>query len=269
MHKLTYIIAALGLLAAHPATAQPTDALINTLSDAGVIFLGEIHANPYHHESQAAIIAALDPSAVVFEMLSAGQAETLRKYEIVDALTLDTLLGWAQSGWPAMDIYFPIFAVLDDAVPYGAAQPRFGMMQTFQNGAANSLGPVCALYGLNQPLNDDMMEQRVTLQFEAHCEKMPREMMPSMVAVQRMRDAALADAALTALAQTGGPVVVITGNGHARRDWGAPHMVELAAPQVAVASVGHLERGIGNPGLYDYALVTDPIERDDPCDLID
>lgn len=247
------------------ATAQVTDALVGALSEQDVVFLGEIHDNPYHHESQAALINALAPSAVVFEMLSAGQAETLRGHDITDAQTLDTALGWTQSGWPTMDIYFPVFQALGDAIPYGAAQPRFVMMSAYQNGAAGSLGPASALYGLNDPLDADMLDQRVTLQFEAHCEKMPREMMPSMVSVQRMRNAALADAALTALAQTGGPVVVITGNGHARRDWGAPYMGGLAAPDVAVASVGHLEDSGDMPGLYDYALVTPSVARDDPC----
>lgn len=250
------------------ATAQATDALATALSDRDIVFLGEIHDNPYHHESQATLITSLAPAAVVFEMLSAGQAETLRTHDITDAQTLDAALGWAQSGWPTMEIYFPVFQALSDAVPYGAAQPRFVMMSAYQNGAAGSLGPASALYGLIDPLDADMLDQRVTLQFEAHCEKMPREMMPSMVSVQRMRDAALADAALTALAQTGGPVVVITGNGHARRDWGAPYMVGLAAPDVAVASVGHLENSGDMPGLYDYALVTPSVARDDPCDLI-
>jgi len=261
-------ITILGLCLPSPTVAQQTDALTAALTKADVIFLGEIHDNPYHHESQAEIIAALSPTAVVFEMLGAGQAEALRTHDITDAPTLDTVLGWEQSGWPAMDIYFPIFAALGDAVPYGATQPRFVMMQAFENGAAGSLGPVGSLYGLDDPLEPDVLEQRVILQFLAHCSKMPHEMMPNMVAVQRMRDAALADAALTALAQTGGPVVVITGNGHARNDWGAPHMTQLAAPDVITLSVGHLEAGTGNPALYNYALVTETIARDDPCDAI-
>ena len=268
MNIMTHAIAAIGLFAASPAMTQPNDALITALSQADVIFLGEVHDNPYHHESQAAIIAALDPSAVVFEMLSTGQAETLRGHDIVDAATLDTVLGWSQSGWPAIEIYYPVFQALDDAVPYGAAQPRFVVMQAYQNGAADSLGPVGALYGLDQPLDATTRDQRIELQFLAHCSKMPREMMPNIIAVQRMRDAALADAALTALGQTGGPVVVVTGNGHARNDWGAPSMVRHAASDVVVVSIGHLERETGDPDLYDYALTTDTIMRDDPCDLI-
>jgi uncharacterized iron-regulated protein len=34
------------------------------------------------------------------------------------------------------------------------------------------------------------------------------------------------------MAATGGPVVVITGTGHARRDLGAPAKLALAAPRI-------------------------------------
>lgn len=62
-----------------------------------------------------------------------------------------------------------------------------------------------------------------------------------MVDIQRLRDAMLADAALEAVTQTGGPVIVITGTGHARNDWGAPYMLTQAQPDLRVLSVGQFE----------------------------
>jgi len=50
---------------------------IARLTDADVALLGEIHDNPEHHVRQAEAIASLAPSAVVFEMLTPEQAETL------------------------------------------------------------------------------------------------------------------------------------------------------------------------------------------------
>ena len=268
MKQFSRMIAAFGLCFATQAFAEPPAALITALSDADVIFLGEIHDNPYHHQSQAAIIEALNPSAVVFEMLSVVQADKVRDLELSTAAELDSLIGWTQSGWPSMEIYFPIFQTLKDAIPYGALQPRFVMMRAYKDGAALSLGPVGSLFGLDVPLDEATFQARVELQFLAHCSKMSREMIPNMIEVQRMRDATLADAALTALGQTGGPVVVITGNGHARNDWGAPMMAQHADNTAKIVSLGHFEDGVGNPDLYDYTLVTPSVERSDPCDQI-
>ena len=262
------MIAAFGFCFVTPAFAEPTAALIAALSDADVIFLGEIHDNPYHHQNQATIIAALNPSAVVFAVLSTAQAEKVRDLKISIAQDLDSKIGWTQSGWPTMEIYFPIFQALGKAIPYGASQPHFVVMQAFENGAALSLGSVGTLFGLEIPLDEDTLRARISLQFLAHCSKIPREIMFNMIEVQRMRDAALADAALTALRQTGGPVIVITGNGYARNDWGAPMMVKHADKTIKIVSLGHLEGSTGNPGHYDYALVTPTIERDDPCNQI-
>jgi uncharacterized iron-regulated protein len=90
-------------------------------------------------------------------------------------------------------------------------------------------------------------------------------MLPGMVLAQRVRDAALARAALSALDETGGPVAVITGNGHARNDWGMPAKLALAAPGVPVLSVGQLEASPDGDAPYDLWLVTPEAERPDPC----
>ena len=39
-----------------------------------IVVLGEIHDNPDHHLNQARAVAALDPAALVFEMLTPDQA---------------------------------------------------------------------------------------------------------------------------------------------------------------------------------------------------
>lgn len=91
-------------------------------------------------------------------------------------------------------------------------------------------------------------------------------MLPVMVDIQRLRDASLAEAALTALAVHGAPVVVITGNGHARPDWGAPAMIASAEPDVSVFSLGQAEEG--GPKLdqgFDMVEIAPPVDRGDPC----
>ena len=95
---------------------------------------------------------------------------------------------------------------------------------------------------------------------------MPCEaMLPGMVRVQRLRDAMLARAALRAMAETGGPVVVITGNGHARRDWGMPAVLARVAPELALHVIGQTEDGLPLPGGFDELLSSPAPVRDDPC----
>ncbi len=64
---------------------------------------------------------------------------------------------------------------------------------------------------------------------------------------------------------TGGPVAVITGNGHARRDQGIPSVLGKAAPELGVLSVGQLEGPVGNDQPYDLWIVTGTVPRGDPC----
>ena len=87
-----------------------------------------------------------------------------------------------------------------------------------------------------------------------------------MVEAQRARDAGLARSALAALDETGGPVAVIAGNGHARRDRGVPALLEAARPGLAVLSVGQLETPPEENPPFDLWRVTEPAERDDPCE---
>ena len=86
-----------------------------------------------------------------------------------------------------------------------------------------------------------------------------------MVDVQRLRDARLAQTALRALNETGGPVVVITGNGHARADWGVPAAIKTARPDVTTVSVGQGEDGAAPEGRFDLVLQSPSVAREDPC----
>jgi uncharacterized iron-regulated protein len=109
------------------------------------------------------------------------------------------------------------------------------------------------------------LETRKTLQFEAHCEAMPLEMMGGMVEAQRLRDAVFAETVLETLAAEGAPVVLVTGNGHARRDWGVPAYLALAAPDVSVITVGQGEGGTRPDGGFDAVFDAAPVDRPDPC----
>jgi uncharacterized iron-regulated protein len=60
-------------------------------------------------------------------------------------------------------------------------------------------------------------------------------------------------------------VVVITGNGHARADWGLPRILAETAPELRVITIGQFEDEADEAPPFDYWLITDAAERPDPC----
>ncbi len=238
--------------------------------EADVIILGELHDNPFHHENQARAVKAIAPTALVFEMLTPAQAEQATTATRENAETLGEALRWSEGGWPDFSLYWPIFAAAPDAAIVGAALPRELVRRSVMEGApaifAETGGDPSAL-GLDMALPEAEQTEREALQMEAHCDAMPIEMMGGMVAAQRLRDAAFATTVAKAVATYGSPVVLITGNGHARRDWGVPVYLSRVAPEIDIHIVGQFEAA-PEPGyaeLFDAWIVTEPAEREDPC----
>jgi hypothetical protein len=238
---------------------------LDRLPAADVVILGEVHDNPQHHANQARAVAALQPRALVFEMLSADEAARTPA-DRSDAGALALALGWDGSGWPDFALYHPIFLAAPKARIFGGEVPRDQARLAVAQGAAAVFGADGAAYGLDRPLPAEEARAREDEQFAAHCGAMPRTMMPGMVEAQRLRDATLARAVLQAMEATGGPVAVITGTGHARRDRGIPAALATAAPGLSVLSIGQLEADPGPSAPFDLWLVTDPVPRDDPCE---
>lgn len=253
---------AVWLLLGVPVTAgQIAD--MSGLPAADVVVLGEIHDNPEHHRNQADAVAALRPSALVFEMLTAEQAALITPQNRDDP-ALASLLGWEQSGWPDFAMYRPILTAAPQAAIHGAALAAESLRGLRDPETIAALLPD-ARFGLTTPLTAADQTAREADQKAAHCDALPDDLLPYMVAVQRLRDAVLAARALDAFKEHGGPVVVITGTAHGRRDQGIPAALALAAPQVQVLSVGQFEADPGQDAPYDLWIVTDPTPREDPC----
>ncbi|MFL4468933.1 ChaN family lipoprotein [Tateyamaria armeniaca] len=230
---------------------------------ADVVVLGELHDNPHHHARQAEIVAEVQPKALVFEMLTNGQA--LAHVPGADEATLSAAFGWENTGWPDFAMYYPIFAAAPDARVFGAGVTRTMAREAMTDGLAYAFGIGAGAYGLTTPLDEGMQAARESMQMTAHCDALPEDMLPTMVDIQRLRDAELAKMALRAFELTGGPVVVITGNGHARTDWGMPVYLKQAAPDLTVVALGQGEDGIAPPGTFDVIEFTAGVDRDDPC----
>ncbi len=234
-------------------------------SGADVVILGEVHDNPAHHVLQAAAIDLIEPAAIVFEMLTAQEAARVTPALAGDPSALADALDWAASGWPDFAMYYPMLANAASVPVYGAEVPRDEARRAFDVGAAAVFPGDAAAFGLADPLDEDDQATREAAQLAAHCDALPDDILPGFVEAQRLRDAMLAAAALAALETHGAPVVMITGNGHARRDWGVPSLLAMAAPEVEIVSLAQFEEAPEGDPPYDLWAVADPVDRPDPC----
>ena len=232
---------------------------------ADVVILGETHDNPQHHLLQASAIGIVAPKAVVFEMLSADQAARITPDLQGNLEDLNQMLAWDNSGWPPFAEYAPIFHAAAAIPIYGGALTDSQIDQAFASSAASVFGADAAGYGLTQPLSSADQIARQDEQRSAHCGKLPEDLLPGMVQVQRARDAMLANAVIAALDDTGGPVVVITGSGHARRDSGIPAVLAVTLPELTVFSLSLTEQPLDADAPFDAWVLTEAVVRPDPC----
>ncbi|EAQ26339.1 ChaN family lipoprotein [Roseovarius sp. 217] len=230
-----------------------------------VLVLGEVHDNAAHHAVQTQRVKDLKPRAIVYEMLTKDQAALVTPDLLGDKARLENLLQWEASGWPDFSMYYPIFSAAPDARVYGAQVTRDASRAVLTDGLSEVFGDDATRYGLDRDLPEDQQAIREAMQKEAHCNALPANLLPGMVVIQRLRDAVLARAVVQAIEETGGPVAVITGNGHARRDWGVPAYLAQAAPDLEIWVVGQTEDNADIEGGFDEIISSAAVERPDPC----
>jgi uncharacterized iron-regulated protein len=190
-----------------------------------------------------------------------------------DTLGLGPALSWAESGWPAWELYEPIAAaaVAIDAEIVGGNLPRTAVDDLMSSGV-EALDPgLVGRTGLEEPLAPDLEGRLVATIDEAHCGFAPADMLPAMADVQRGRDAQMADRLVAIRGR--GQSVLIAGGEHVRRDLGVPYYLQRLAPDARVVSIGLREVDERLTALpialpYDYVWFT-PRRQPfgfDPCD---
>ncbi len=253
------------------------------LAAADFLLLGETHDNAEHHRLQARILRRLADvppgiGVVAFEMLTRDQQPLVDRYlgrGAADPRAFAEAVDWQRRGWPDFALYEPVFAA---AVASGArilaVDLAGGLSRRIrEQGLAALDAELVRGTGLDRPLPPALeAELRDTL-VRAHCGRLPKRMLPGLLRVQRARDAVMA----VRMAEFEGPgrVVLITGRGHARKDWGVPFYLRRLAPQKRIVSLSFLEMAPGEkvklPAQpYDLVWLTaaPPRERPDPCDSI-
>ncbi|WP_339949907.1 ChaN family lipoprotein [uncultured Albimonas sp.] len=270
-------------------------ALAARAREADLLVVGEVHDNPSHQELQVVLARTLGIRALALEMVPQAAEPALAELraaapdpETRAAPETESLR--AAADW---DDYAPWHGVIE-AVPQaqvtGGGVPRADLRQAMTEGAAAAFGADAARYGLDAPLPAGEQGALEAELDASHCGALPAEMLAPMVEAQRLRDARFAQALLRARQGAGagagasaGPAraMLVTGNGHARRDRGAPFVLTFAAPELRVLSILQAEWSPDAPGdvaaalapwrradgglPYDLAVIAPAPGREDPC----
>ncbi|MDH3915275.1 MAG: ChaN family lipoprotein [Chromatiales bacterium] len=258
--------------------------LVGRLTAADQVLLGEIHINPDHHRLQERLIGEFTERdlrpAIVFEIFERDQQPAIdaaRSAPQPDPDQLAEATGVMDSGWDWPD-YRPLVAqALRDGLPIVAGNaPAADMRKVGMQGLDALPADRRALLEQTGPLPAPAHDALTQTIVDSHCGHVTGDMADRLVVAQRLRDATMADAMLTA---DGRPTVLIAGAGHARRDYGVPFYVLARQPGLAVASVSFVEVRDGHldpqayvdqietlPAPFDYLWFTSRVLADDPCE---
>ena len=164
-----------------------------------IVFLGENHNNPSHHEHQAQIIndmvAAGKTPSVVMEMVSEDQVSDLTTYRNgprKKAEDLRQVLKWDETGWPALKIYAPVFqAILDHDLTLRHGAPSDKVLAEWRSGhyASDDISPYEELrqkFGPEQA--SAVMTSWRDQTFESHCRLMAKDDLNYATQQQLYRD---------------------------------------------------------------------------------
>jgi uncharacterized iron-regulated protein len=241
---------------------------------ADYILLGEVHDNPVHHRERARLLTALAERhpTVVFEQFGRSADAALQTPVQGDLDAWVSRAGFDLKGW-RWPLHRPLIdAALAAQMPLkGGNLERDEVRQIARQGAVAAPADLAAR--LAQPLPAEGAAALDQGLVDGHCGQLSAAALPRMRDAQAARDAAMADAMVSASKQGAPLVLLIAGNGHVRRDHGVPVWLSRQQPSARMASVGFLEvDDQGRPPSlqelqpYDLVWVTSRAARSDPCE---
>lgn len=255
--------------------------LLARIDKANVLLLGETHDNPVHHELQQKLLQARLESGSRPALLM-EQFDTERQAALDLALAgsnRDEALNTAATltkGWD-WRFYRPLLVTaLDHKLPVVAANlSRERLRPVVRQGFAAFDAADLKRMAVDEVWSEGRQKYLARLIEQAHCGQIGAELRDGLVRSQRLRDAVMADAALSSI---GRGVVGIVGSGHARRDIGVPLYLAARDPAARIYSIGFVEvspektspeayeteRATASVP-YDAIWFTPRIDRPDPC----
>jgi uncharacterized iron-regulated protein len=272
--RLLFVLAWVSVIAGC-ATPPPLDGdrLAAELARRPIVLLGEVHDNVVQHRSRAEALRLLLEGgarpAIAFEQFDRErqgdidrarrepppEGRTLAEHVIAQARAPKDSWDWARYR-PfvelALQYDLPIVAAnLSRSAATRVAREGPGAVFTEAERAELAL----------DRFGDILAKQEHVVQV-GHCNMLPKSALPGLARAQIARDAVLAQSLRPYLARG---VVLLTGNGHARRDIGVPRHL-AAEDQPRTWSIGLLEEGTEERSvLFDVAFVSPAQDRPDPC----
>ena len=280
----------------HPLTGRIWDvssarfidrpSLVIRLARADFLLLGERHDNPDHHMLQAevlrSLIAAGRRPAVGFEMFGLDDATAIADHLAAasnDAAGLGRAVKWNERGWPDWAMYQPIAeAALQAKLRIVPTNLPLVTVRKMRSAGIAALEPrVTRALGLDRPLSESMSARLMADIRASHCGYASEDSVKAMLAVQRARDAQMAQSLIAAGDPDG--AVLVAGAGHVRRDYGIPIYLSAKAAGRRVISIAFLEVDNGKPEPrhyalpsadgrlpFDYVWFTPRIDDENPCE---
>ena len=260
------------------------DELLNEAMASSHVLLGEVHINPYHHDAQTEFLAALIARgarpAIVFEMFhrdQQGAIDGLRDGLRPDAGQIAAATDFERRGWDWSFYAGLVELALAEDLPILAGNAPAEDSRTVVMKSFSALPASARTYpGLDKPLPPAAQAELVDTMVASHCGHAMGDLANRLVDAQRLRDASMA--AAMAGAGDGRPAsVLITGAGHARRDYGVPWYLDADGADILSIALVEVEPGVEDPSAYldaidglplpyDFLWFTPRIDREDPCE---
>ena len=259
--------------------ATQVDAIPAALAEAmkvrSNVLLGEVHDNRLQHELRWAALRqrleAGDRPALAFEQFdrnAQSEIDRMRRERPGDAGALIAVAGTKNWDWNS---YRPFVQLaLDYDLPIVAANlSRADAMAVAATGwDAVFDARVRTALALDR-LPPEFIAAHEQAVARGHCNLLPASALPAMARAQIARDIVLAQSIQPHLTRG---VVLLTGNGHARRDIGVPTWL-AAAERSTLWTIGMLEADGDEPAdletdRFDAVVLTAPAERPDPCEAL-
>ena len=211
-------------------TPHAVPQLLAPLLPATFLVLGELHDVDGHQQLQVRVIEHLAAQqqlyAVVLEMADRGHSTQGLPTQAHEA-QVQHALQWNTRGW-SWERYGPVvMSAVRQGVPvYGGNLPRSDMRAAMLNTM------------LEASVQPQYLEPLQALMQASHCGLLPADQLLPMARIQIGRDIAMAQTLLGARpTKTHQVTLLITGNQHARKDYGVPWHLErfgLAPQQIRV-----------------------------------
>jgi uncharacterized iron-regulated protein len=274
---LALCLASIDAVPAKTALEATPEALAGAMSTRRNALLGEVHDNGVQHALRAAALRRLVEAgarpAIAFEQFDREHQADIDRLRREQPGDVDALIALGAPNWQWKH-YRPFLQLaVDNGLPIVAANlsRADAVKVTMQGWGAVFDTAAQADLGLDR-LPPDFVAAHEDAVARGHCDLLPRDSLPAMARAQMARDIVLTHSLRPHLVHG---VVLLTGNGHVRKDIGVPFWLN-ADERRDVVAIGLLEL---DPTIsettsealsqhYDAIVKTAAAERPDPCEAL-